>query len=167
METIGDLVQHNAELLRQAADLVSSLTQDVYVDDQAAFTQSSAGMHFRHLLDFYQRFLVTYRDALDYDSRDRDRRTEREPRHAVSRAREIVDALESLAEREQHDTRIRWAGRRSLVSSVGRELQYLADHTIHHYAIMAMILVALGIDVSPEFGVAPSTLEYRKSQGGE
>ena len=50
-------------------------------------------------------------------------------------------------------------------STVGRELQYLLDHTIHHYAIIAIILKAQSITVPEEFGVAPSTLKYWESTG--
>ena len=48
-------------------------------------------------------------------------------------------------------------------SNVKRELQYLQAHTIHHYAIISMIMRVQGIETDREFGVAPSTLSYRQT----
>jgi hypothetical protein len=45
-------------------------------------------------------------------------------------------------------------------SSVGRELQALLGHTVHHYAIIALLLRVEGIEPGEEFGVAPSTLAH-------
>jgi len=45
-------------------------------------------------------------------------------------------------------------------STVKRELQYLQAHTIHHYALIALILRIQGITPHDEFGVAPSTLRH-------
>jgi len=122
-------------------------------------------MHFRHLLDFYSRFCDTYRDLLDYDTRERDTRTESQPSAAVERAEDTIGALEKLAESESSDRAVRIGGSASLSTTVGRELQYLMDHTIHHYAIIGMILMSQGVEVDGEFGVAPSTLEYWKRTG--
>jgi len=46
-----------------------------------------------------------------------------------------------------------------------RELQFLFSHTIHHYALIANLLVMQGVEIGRDhsgFGVAPSTLEYWK-----
>ena len=45
-------------------------------------------------------------------------------------------------------------------SSISRELQVLSSHTIHHFAMIAMTLRFHGIEIDPEFGMAPSTLRY-------
>ena len=45
-------------------------------------------------------------------------------------------------------------------SSLARELQFLTSHTIHHFAVIALILRAMDVEVDREFGVAPSTLRY-------
>jgi uncharacterized damage-inducible protein DinB len=44
-------------------------------------------------------------------------------------------------------------------SSVGRELQHLINHTVHHYAFVALILRLQGVAIEDDFGVAPSTLQ--------
>ena len=45
-------------------------------------------------------------------------------------------------------------------STLERELYVLVSHTIHHYALVAVLLRTLGVDPGPEFGVAPSTLRH-------
>jgi hypothetical protein len=50
-----------------------------------------------------------------------------------------------------------------LDSSVGRELQVLSSHTIHHFALIAFTLRVLGIEVDRNFGMAPSTLRYEQN----
>jgi uncharacterized damage-inducible protein DinB len=39
----------------------------------------------------------------------------------------------------------------------GRELAFVINHTIHHQALIAVLLAWHGIEVAPRFGVAPST----------
>ena len=51
-----------------------------------------------------------------------------------------------------------------LVSSIGRELQALSSHTIHHFALIAITLRLHGVEVSPDFGMSPSTLTYLATQ---
>ncbi len=45
-------------------------------------------------------------------------------------------------------------------SSLGRELQFLVSHTVHHYALIAIASRMQGIWPKESFGVAPSTLKY-------
>jgi hypothetical protein len=40
---------------------------------------------------------------------------------------------------------------------MARELGMLLSHTVHHYALIAMLLRARGIEPPADFGVAPST----------
>ena len=51
-----------------------------------------------------------------------------------------------------------------LTSSLARELQTLASHTIHHYALIAMAVRAFGVEVDANFGMAPSTLRYQEKR---
>jgi hypothetical protein len=50
-------------------------------------------------------------------------------------------------------------------TTLKRELRFLVSHTIHHYALIAVILKLQGFDCGPDFGVAPSTIEYWKQAG--
>jgi hypothetical protein len=54
-----------------------------------------------------------------------------------------------------------------LPSTISRELQALSSHTIHHFALIAVILRLHGIFLDPEFGVSPSTLRYQAAKFAE
>ncbi len=45
-------------------------------------------------------------------------------------------------------------------STLERELAMLASHTVHHYAIVALLLRIKGVVVPETFGVAPSTQRH-------
>jgi hypothetical protein len=79
---------------------------------------------------------------------------------AIRRAEELIRRLETQEFDESACVEVRSEGSLQQ-SSAGRELQVLASHTTHHYALIALLLQARGIEVEPGFGVAPSTLVYR------
>ena len=45
----------------------------------------------------------------------------------------------------------------SVQTSLGRELAFVVQHTIHHAALIAVLLDILGVRVPADFGYAPST----------
>ena len=49
-------------------------------------------------------------------------------------------------------------------STLRRELQFLLSHTIHHFALIGLLLSFHGVEPGEEFGVAPSTLKHWRSQ---
>jgi hypothetical protein len=124
-------------------------------------------------MEFYECFLDGLAGGrIDYDARKRDLSVETSRQTAQARIRILtrrlqsepalrVDSLVSVRMEDSAGSRI---SEPLLVSSVGRELQVLSSHSIHHFALIAMTLRALGVPVDPDFGMAPSTLRYRASQ---
>ena len=49
-------------------------------------------------------------------------------------------------------------------STVRRELQFLLSHTVHHFALIAVLLERFSIAVPDDFGIAPSTLKHWQAQ---
>ena len=47
-------------------------------------------------------------------------------------------------------------------STLGRELQFLVSHTVHHFAMIGGMCSCLDVKMEEGFGVAPSTLKYRE-----
>ena len=79
----------------------------------------------------------------------------------VRRARKIVRELAVKT-----DTGSEIDAAQAWTRSTGRrELQFLLSHTIHHYALIAVICNHLGVPLDPAFGVAPSTLRFQQQQG--
>ena len=170
------LIATNIRWLRQALRLLDQLDDTVYSTAAPGFGPHRAGAHLRHILEFYQCFLQGLDSShIDYDSRRRDEAIELSRAAASKAIRSIVHALESRSGlREERivwvrmedadETRVRDS---FMESSISRELQVLSSHTIHHFALIAMTLRAHGIQLDPDFGMAPSTLRHLASQRAE
>ena len=169
------LIGTNIGWLRQADALLDRISDAVYTATPTGLAPHKVGSHLRHILEFYECFLAGLPASnVDYDARKRDTSLERSLRAARERILSLIRAFGSeLALRTDSVIRVRIEdSARSripepfLISSVGRELQVLSSHTIHHFALMAMTLRALGVAVDPDFGMAPSTLRYMATLAG-
>lgn len=130
---------------------------------------SSIGQHMRHCLDHYQSFLRGYRNGVvDYEHRDRGGRIEEDPQVFYSTLEGIVDALHQVSF-DDMDWPLEIVQRASAdedpvacQSTVARELSFLSGHTIHHLGTMVLLAQLAGCPVSPDLGMAFSTLTARK-----
>jgi hypothetical protein len=170
------LIATNILWLRQALQLLERLDDMVYSATAPGFAPHRAGSHLRHTLEFYQCFFEGLESShIDYDARRRDEAIERSRDAASTAIRSIIHALETSS--GLREERILWvrmedadstAARDSFMeSSVSRELQVLSSHTIHHFALIAVTLRAHGVNMDPDFGMAPSTLRHLASQVAE
>jgi hypothetical protein len=163
----SDILADNIALLRQGLDLVGRLDPAVYAGEGEPAGRG-VGAQFRHALDHYTSLLAgAASGVIDYDLRERDPRLECEADVAMMRIVELMDELERLdrglldrpaALRTGADETPE--GTDSSPSSVRRELHFLLSHTVHHYALIAMLLARRGVEVDETFGVAPSTLRH-------
>ena len=101
---------------------------------------------------------------IGYDVRARDTEIERQRGAAAREARRLAESLAAvrdLAVDLELDVEVRIDPKsdRCLVvrSTLARELAFVASHTVHHFAIVALLLRDMGIGVPPRFGYAPST----------
>ncbi len=158
----------NLRLLEQAIALLEDLDAALYAAPPPV-PMGTVGGHVRHCLEFYERFAEGLDGgAIDYDARARDPRVERDPAHARDRLRAVAERLRALpggctdrpllAIHDRDENGASAPGR----SSVRRELLFLASHTTHHFALIAALLRLAGREPGPEFGVAASTLAYRR-----
>ena len=175
MESITYFTQQNVFFLRQGIDVLQDVSDKVYSCNDHDCFASGIGRHFRHILDLY-RCLVEIKDGrVDYDSRQRDPRIETDRLSAIGAAENLADRLEGLARvfADKPDLEIEVSSNEGenpsgvspwCSSSLVRELQYLASHTVHHFALIAIILKLQGGKPPSEFGVAPSTLQFEKTR---
>lgn len=165
------VLEQNLFVLRQGRELLRQLDQTTY-GDVDPMAKASPGAHLRHCLDAYRCFLRDQESGrVDYDRRERDPRVETDPAVAAAWIAEIVDALPALEGMLERSLMVRadcdsaeeggWTA-----STVARELRYLFSHTVHHFAILAIILRHRGLEPDEDFGVAPSTLAFRRSLAG-
>lgn len=161
------LAARNVRALEQGLALFARLGRERYALVRPELAPSGIGGHFRHIHDYYGCFVRGLAAGrVDYDARERDPRFEAELAHATRAARRTIARLERLADgdgerelfvRMDHDTTADASWSRS---TLRRELGFLLSHTIHHYALIRVLLAADGIACEPEFGVAPSTLDH-------
>lgn len=161
------ILEQNLHFLRQGLELLESLDEEVYAAPNGR--RASIGAHLRHCTDFYQCFLKGLANGrIDYDSRCRAAAVETD-RHAAARTLdEIAGALAAITPADYSrvveikvdapDDAPFWSR-----STLARELQFLAGHTVHHFALISLLMRQRGLEPGDELGVAPSTLAYRSA----
>jgi len=155
----------NLLLLRQGLGLLETLDDEGY--RHARTGRSSVGDQFRHVLEHYE-LLLGGGTEVDYDARARDERVASSRSVAAERTREVIARLEALDPSGLETPRtIRMAAlasgdpRSPAPSSLGRELLFLVSHTVHHFAIIRLLLEAHGHRPPDDLGTAPSTLAHQ------
>jgi len=167
LEQARRLAGRNIAFLRQGQELIAALTDADFSATAPSGLRGGVGPHFRHVLDHYECFLDGL-DArnVDYDRRERDPSVETQRGAADAKIEQIVERLARLSPADADvalSVRVdsgEGGERHVSHSSVGRELQFLVSHTVHHYAVIAVMLRVRGIDPGRDFGVAPSTLKH-------
>jgi uncharacterized damage-inducible protein DinB len=160
----------NVHLLEQARAILARLDDATYARASELNPEGTFGKHLRHCLDFYRCFLDGLKlDRIDYTHRERDGEVEERREAAAARMGDILRGLQTietgghrpiLVRDEEHPgapLAVGWSR-----SSVARELQFLSSHTVHHLALIAMLLRSFGVEPGADFGVAPSTLRHRE-----
>lgn len=160
------------EVLRQGESLLRSLDNDKYKQKVPSAFHSAIGGHYRHCLDHFRSlFGGLERGEINYDCRERDARVERDRDFALAETQRMIRACESisapfLACPVSVRSQVGYDSEEATLmqSTVGREFLYAVAHTIHHYALIAVMCDLLGLVVPTGFGVAPSTLRYQAEQ---
>ena len=153
----------NQQLGELASLLKNMEGTGLYTRPIRSLSQSTIGQHSRHIIELYQCLLNAYdKTAVNYDDRKRDKQLETDVTAAVFEINRINSALEQPDKPLQ--LRHSLGGNAAEISSTYyREIYYNLEHCIHHQALIKVALIELQMDtVSAEFGVAPSTLQYRQ-----
>ncbi|HEU5245641.1 MAG TPA: DinB family protein [Candidatus Udaeobacter sp.] len=166
------LLQAIADVLRQDESLLNSLSDEDYTRKLPTVFGSTVGGHYRHCLDHFKSLLLGL-DAgeINYDRRERNSWIENDRAFALLETHRILHAFGSVPTpflkcpinvRSKINYELDVAP--LIGSTVGRELVYAVAHTIHHYALIAVICGILEVPLPAGFGVAPSTLKYHADQ---
>jgi uncharacterized damage-inducible protein DinB len=159
-----------ARLLDDLASVLLQLSADVYIAKPLPHVSGSIGEHVRHILDHVAAFVTAHpHGTLSYDARERGTSVETDIGAAlrtIMRLKAIVGeatdddfaapvTVSSIVGRHEPPVRAR--------STLRRELVFVINHTIHHQALIAILLALLGVDTPDAFGVAPSTPAFARS----
>lgn len=157
------------ENLLQIRDLLSMICQEDYTAKPEILSGASIGQHVRHILEFYLLLVSgSFSGTISYDKRERNVKLEALPDYAVQTidrllkgldTLELVDPVKLIADYSEVGS-----SENLINSSVGRELAYCIEHSIHHQALIKAALISLGSEnlTNEQFGVAYSTIRYRK-----
>ncbi len=163
-----NLIHANIYLLEQAGRLLIEMKDSDYAAPDATLYGSSLGQHLRHCLDHYASFLRGLPESsIDYDDRVREQELECSTSCARKEILQIRSRLEEITEFDV-TSRIKvkmdcgGADHSWHESTLGRELQFLVSHTVHHFAMINGMCSYRGIKMEEGFGIAPSTLRYRQ-----
>ncbi|MBS1786948.1 MAG: hypothetical protein JST85_04465 [Acidobacteria bacterium] len=166
------MTSSNVFLLRQGLHLINQLDDRLYARVSPEITHACVGAHLRHCLDFYEAFLRDFEQGkIDYDLRERNELIETNRLAASAKISDAIARLQQLPiDGTDRELLVKLEGERSedssswSRSSLRRELQFLLSHTVHHYALIAMLLRVQGVHPAQDFGVAPSTLKYWRAK---
>jgi len=154
----------NYSLLEKGEALLAALSDEAFAKTEPAF-KACVGEHYRHIFDHFSCLFDALQGGLvDYSARRRVCAIERDRALALAESRRLRAVLETLDQVREHRLLLMTDGGQSRTAartSVERELDFLASHTIHHHAIIAAMCSLHGVTPPRDFGFAPSTVRYR------
>lgn len=162
-DAIGPLLTGCQHCLEQYEALLAEV-QDIHFNTCNA-QGSSVSAHIRHVLE---RFLSVLNGMpsgqINYDDRRRDPTLENNPQAAIFALASIRRRLDELSRRDLTETvAVQESVHPAMApvrvnSTLARELMGLVSHSVHHLAIISVLLRSLGYRLDPELGKAASTL---------
>ena len=153
-----------ARLLDELAAVLQQVSATSYTAKPFPRVSGSIGQHVRHLLDHVAGLCATARSGvLSYDWRERGTDVEADVSAALRTIRHLQGTLTQFDDCDENApitlTSVVAHGAVPVAarSTLAREILFVISHTIHHQALIAVLLAWHGVDVAPRFGVAAST----------
>ena len=143
--------------------LISQLSNEEYVRPCESLSNATIGEHSRHIIELFQCLETQYEfGIINYDNRKRDYLIQTDTHFAQQIIEQIIFQLDKpnkdLKLEQKIDEEVLL-----LTTNYERELLYNLEHCIHHQALIKVALLQLeSIEINENFGVARSTIEYRK-----
>ena len=149
--------------LNELIDVLRQLPNPEYATQCAALSNSTIGEHSRHIIEMFQCLENNYDSGIvNYDKRERNVLIETDTDYAVSQI-ELVQCSLKKENKKIELQQIIDGEEIRVESNYLRELLYNLEHCIHHQALIKVaVLQNPSVFVGENFGVARSTIEYRK-----
>ncbi len=158
-------------ILQQLHDLIVRLSESEYNARLDLLNENSIGKHVRHIMEFFDILIQGCRlGMINYDHRMHSPDYETNPQVALDELQELIAGMEILPLGREVILEVSYDEEDlqsvQMKSSIDRELAYNIEHAIHHMAIIKMAIQTIfpKIRLSSDFGVAYSTIRYRKSE---
>ena len=152
-------------VLDQLYDVIDRLGDEQYARKPIGVITSSIGAHVRHCLDHVRELMrIAHSRELDYDRRERGTDVEMRRDAALELISELRQQLSELdpSERPIQVSTMLASDQPPVIvqSSVAREVAFVLSHTIHHHALIGVMVKSLGGWLPERFGYAPSTVAH-------
>ncbi len=149
--------------LNELTDLLSQISIEDYIAPCYGLSNATIGEHTRHIIEMFQCLESQYESSIiNYDDRKRDYLIQTDTNVAKEAIVEIIKNLEKpnkniilqqLLDGEELQ----------IETNYYRELLYNLEHCIHHQALIKVaVLNNENLKIDENFGVARSTIEFRK-----
>lgn len=149
--------------LTELQNVILQLKPSDFCQPIPALSEATIGEHTRHILELFQCLTTAYTTGvLNYDNRDRNRLIQTDKNFAV----QIIDQLKNEINKPNKTLILEHQITEEAVcfeTNYFREILYNFEHCIHHQALIKVGLMEFEyIKIEENFGVAPSTIAYRK-----
>jgi len=157
------LIPSIQKTLHELTDLVSQISNEDYSFPCHGLSNATIGEHTRHILEMFQCLENQYETGIvNYDKRNRDSRIQTDTEFA----KECIVTIQNQLDKPNKNLQLQQIvdGEELLIeTNYNRELLYNLEHCIHHQALIKVaVLQNDSIVIDENFGVARSTIEYRK-----
>jgi hypothetical protein len=154
------------DVFGQLSESLQQLSNDEYTKHCSTLFNATIGQHVRHIIELFICLEQGYVQGLvNYEKRKRDYTIESDKNVALTLLQQIPPCLfkrdKNLMLEAAYDS-----SNDTIVISTNyfRELVYNLEHTVHHMALIRVgINEVSAVKVPEEFGVASSTIKYKKT----
>ncbi|MFN8326228.1 MAG: DinB family protein [Flavobacteriaceae bacterium] len=157
------LINSIKNTLSELSGLLNQLSNEEYCFPFPQLSNSTVGQHVRHIIELFQCLENQYEnEQINYDIRKRDNNIETNVEVALNAIETIINSIEkpnkNLILQQEVDGDVLF-----IETNYRRELLYNLEHCIHHQALIKVALLQMShLKFNDNFGVARSTIEYRK-----
>ena len=149
--------------LNELVSLLNQISNDDFTAPCKGLSNSTIGEHTRHIIEMFQCLENQYVDGVvNYDKRNRDYRIQSDTHFAL----QCIDDIKKQVEKDNKKLLLEQIVDEEelhIESNYFRELLYNLEHCIHHQALIKVAVLQLEhLQIDADFGVARSTIEYRK-----
>ncbi|CAD7808946.1 hypothetical protein CHRY9390_01915 [Chryseobacterium aquaeductus] len=154
------------EILNEQQDLLRKISPEIYTHQIPSLDGSTIGGHTRHIIEFLEVLLNSYHtNQINYDDRQRNLELEKNPEKAIQIISEILAGI-NLPNKNLIINQTVGTISLEIPTNFFRELLYNIEHCIHHQALIKVAFNEIKIShlLNKNFGIAPSTIQYRETQ---
>jgi hypothetical protein len=151
----------------QLSGSLEKITSEQYNYPSQILSHATIGQHVRHIIEMFLCLEEGYDTAVvNYENRKRDVTIEKDKEFAMAMLKKVYNNLFKENKPMVLEASYNEDANEPVLFNTNfyREIAYNLEHTIHHMALIKVGIreVSNDIVIPEEFGVAPSTIKFRK-----